>query len=311
MDDDDALLHTTLASYYTGDPSVGVGLEEEYSSAPAESNNSDLVLHRPYHDTSFRYDPDDQQFDLAATNTTTINYGNTSWSNYHTTRGHADLLDILPPPSSESDYNPLSQSSEVSSSYHTQSEPTSSTVLTSIPTTTLELSPVSAHVASASDPPRSSQSRGAGAMVAKARQVRTSSANRSAKGKNPIRPSTLRDKDKDGSSVLRVDRARQGLPALPFGLPGPGGFSERPSLALRQPTLLMPLEPIPYDVNLDEDKRIFPTAVYLYTESLLTSNDMFLVNTTKGSQVGQTLNGERALVAVENALLRWDLPREY
>jgi hypothetical protein len=73
----------------------------------------------------------------------------------------------------------------------------------------------------------------------------------------------------------------------------------------------MPLEPIPYDINLDEDKRIFPTAVYLYTESLLTSNDMFLVNTTKGSQVGQTLNGEQALVAVENALLRWDLPREY
>jgi hypothetical protein len=73
----------------------------------------------------------------------------------------------------------------------------------------------------------------------------------------------------------------------------------------------MPLEPIPYDVNLDEDKWIFPMAVYLYTESLLTSNDMFLVNTTKGSQVGQTLNGERALVAVENALLRWDLPREY
>ena len=144
--------------------------------------------------------------------------------------------------------------------------------------------------------------RGAGAVVAKARQDRHKlAANRRLNIAGPSQAG--HDDDDDGLS-------RQGypvLPGLPFGFSGIGGFSQPPSISTRHPTFLKVLKPIPHDQDIIQDKRIIPTAVHLYGCLLITSTEMFAVNSTKE---WQNLNKERAKVAVQNALLRYNLPGE-
>jgi hypothetical protein len=202
---------------------------------------------------------------------------------------------ILPPPPSS-----------------TFSDPSSSDVL-SVAYNTSAMLPSTVEVPSFNV--RSSHHRGAGAVVAKARQSRKLPPNHRQRP-NIVGSSTLgdgiddsdyRDDDKNILPIVQ-GKSRPVPPVLPYGFSGIDGFSQPMSIAACQPLLLKLLKPIQTDEELSQDRRIVPTAVHLYRGLLATSSEMFFVNTTRD---WQTLNKERATVAIRNSLLRYNLPREH
>ena len=151
--------------------------------------------------------------------------------------------------------------------------------------------------------------RGAGAVVEKVRQSRKLPLNHSSRRIAAAGSSTLGD---DSNIISRDDNiavhGRRGPPTLPFGFSGVGGFSQPLSISARHPTLWKVLDPIEGDIDIVEDKRVLPTAVHLYMGFLATSSEIFVVYSTKD---WQSQNKDRAAVAVQLSLLRYNLPREF
>lgn len=192
------------------------------------------------------------------------------------------------------------------------SDPPSSDV-SSVPYNTSAMLPSGVEVPSFNV--RSSQHRGAGAVVTKARRSRKLPPNHRQR-LNIVGSSTLgdgidnsdyRDDDKNILPIVQ-GQSRPVPPVLPYGFSGISGFSQPMSISACQPVLLKLLKPIQTDEELSQDRRIVPTAVHLYRGLLATSSEMFLVNTTRD---WQTLNKERATVAIQNTFLRYNLPREH